>query len=296
MVLPRPTSSARSAPFESGERKANRAASTWCGLRSTCASSHGAGELLDAVDGTALGQLVGEVLGVVVGEVHLARTGSDGGEHAASWGVRIPAPFGAVTASVTPTRHPRSIRSLGPDGASHGRRPPSGVALRPARRRGRVARRASRRARPQQRPAASGARARRRALGREARAWEPLGFARAADYARERPASPRASCTISRTWMRRWRSCRRSTRRSRAGGSAGRRRGSSVAWRRRRTRRAGSMRRGGSRRRRSRARCGPATWGRSRRAARRRRRRSRTPSARCCACARRGASSLGGAT
>ena len=38
MVLPKPTSSARMAPRESGLRKAKSAASIWCGLRSTWAS------------------------------------------------------------------------------------------------------------------------------------------------------------------------------------------------------------------------------------------------------------------
>ena len=75
-----------------------------------------------------------------------------------------------------------------------------------------------------------------------------------------RPLRPRAA-TTSRTWMRRWRSCRRSTPRSPPASSAGRRRGSSVAWQRRRTRRAGSRPRAGSRRRRSRARCGPVDVG-----------------------------------
>jgi hypothetical protein len=37
MVFPNPTSSAKSAPLESGELKANSAASTWCGFKSTCA-------------------------------------------------------------------------------------------------------------------------------------------------------------------------------------------------------------------------------------------------------------------
>jgi hypothetical protein len=39
IVLPRPTSSARIKPFDSGERSAARAASTWCGLRSTRAEA-----------------------------------------------------------------------------------------------------------------------------------------------------------------------------------------------------------------------------------------------------------------
>jgi len=38
IVLPSPASSARMAPFEIGERKANSAASIWCGLRGSCAS------------------------------------------------------------------------------------------------------------------------------------------------------------------------------------------------------------------------------------------------------------------
>jgi len=37
MVFPSPTSSARSAPRDSGERNAKSAASIWCGLRSTVA-------------------------------------------------------------------------------------------------------------------------------------------------------------------------------------------------------------------------------------------------------------------
>ncbi len=37
MVLPSPTSSARIAPLESGELKAKRAASIWCGFKSTAA-------------------------------------------------------------------------------------------------------------------------------------------------------------------------------------------------------------------------------------------------------------------
>ena len=41
IVFPRPTSSARMAPFASGERIAHRAASTWCGLRSTLALAIG---------------------------------------------------------------------------------------------------------------------------------------------------------------------------------------------------------------------------------------------------------------
>ena len=42
MVFPRPTSSARIAPLESGDLKANRAASIWCGVKSTCASCNDA--------------------------------------------------------------------------------------------------------------------------------------------------------------------------------------------------------------------------------------------------------------
>ncbi len=38
MVLPSPTSSASSAPLESGDLKAKSAASTWWGFRSTVAS------------------------------------------------------------------------------------------------------------------------------------------------------------------------------------------------------------------------------------------------------------------
>ena len=38
MVLPNPTSSARITPLEKGLRRAKRAASTWCGFRSTWAS------------------------------------------------------------------------------------------------------------------------------------------------------------------------------------------------------------------------------------------------------------------
>src|ERR1019366_8802116 len=38
IVFPRPPSSARITPFESGDSRANTAASIWCGLRSTAAS------------------------------------------------------------------------------------------------------------------------------------------------------------------------------------------------------------------------------------------------------------------
>lgn len=38
-VLPKPTSSARMAPLESGDLNANSAASIWCGFKSTCAST-----------------------------------------------------------------------------------------------------------------------------------------------------------------------------------------------------------------------------------------------------------------
>ena len=37
MVFPKPTSSARIMPLESGERNANKAASIWCGFISTAA-------------------------------------------------------------------------------------------------------------------------------------------------------------------------------------------------------------------------------------------------------------------
>ena len=105
---------------------------------------------------------------------------------------------------------------------------------------------------------------------------------------------PVESYTTSRTSTRRSRSCRRSMQRSARAASAGRRRGSSAASPRRRTRPAGSRRPAGSQRQLSRARCGPATWARSRRVA-------QTPpttrdaSARCSACARRGMSSRAGA-
>ena len=39
IVFPRPTSSARITPLESGDCRANSAASIWCGLRSTAASN-----------------------------------------------------------------------------------------------------------------------------------------------------------------------------------------------------------------------------------------------------------------
>ena len=38
MVLPNPTSSARIAPLDNGDLKANSAASIWWGVKSTCAS------------------------------------------------------------------------------------------------------------------------------------------------------------------------------------------------------------------------------------------------------------------
>ena len=54
MVLPKPTSSAKIAPFDKGDLNANRAASTWWGVKSTCASCKEAVSLLISLAGKRL--------------------------------------------------------------------------------------------------------------------------------------------------------------------------------------------------------------------------------------------------
>ena len=54
MVLPKPTSSANIAPFDRGDLNANKAASTWCGVKSTCASWSEAVSLLISLAGKRL--------------------------------------------------------------------------------------------------------------------------------------------------------------------------------------------------------------------------------------------------
>ena len=54
MVLPNPTSSANMAPLDNGDLKANRAASTWWGVRSTCASWSDAVNLFMSLAGKRL--------------------------------------------------------------------------------------------------------------------------------------------------------------------------------------------------------------------------------------------------
>ena len=54
MVFPSPTSSARMAPFERGDLKAKAAASTWCGVKSTCASCNDAVNLFKSLAGKRL--------------------------------------------------------------------------------------------------------------------------------------------------------------------------------------------------------------------------------------------------
>lgn len=65
IVLPRPTSSARTAPFDRGDRKANSAASTWCGLRSTCASAREAASFSHAVGRAPFCQFIRKILCVI---------------------------------------------------------------------------------------------------------------------------------------------------------------------------------------------------------------------------------------
>ena len=70
MVLPSPTSSARIAPRESGFRKANSAASIWCGLRSTWASDRTAVSFSTLSDAQRRVSSWAMIFGVVGRQVH----------------------------------------------------------------------------------------------------------------------------------------------------------------------------------------------------------------------------------
>ena len=65
IVLPRPTSSARIAPCESGERRAKSAASTGCGLRSTRAFAMDRVRPLDGSRRTTEREKVSQILGLI---------------------------------------------------------------------------------------------------------------------------------------------------------------------------------------------------------------------------------------